>query len=95
MDKSNNTTKQNTGASVASQSLGDSSAEKDIPSTSKVSVAKGLESQPKMKTETMPSPSGTSKNHSFKTGNPPYHITFRIQSFINANLKGFASLFII
>ncbi|XP_017252690.1 uncharacterized protein LOC108223114 isoform X2 [Daucus carota subsp. sativus] len=68
VDKSNNTTKQNTVASVAAQSLGDSSAEKDIPSTSKVSVAKSLESQPKMKTETMPSPSGTLKNHSFKTG---------------------------
>ncbi|KAK1357931.1 AAA domain-containing protein [Heracleum sosnowskyi] len=68
VEKLKNNTKQNCGTSVAAQSIGDSSVEKDTPNTSKVPSTEGPESQIKMKTETMLSPAGTLKNHLFKTG---------------------------
>lgn len=44
--------------------------EADPPSSSNAPSSNGLESQPKMETETVPSASGTSKNYVFKIGIP-------------------------
>ena len=45
-----------------------SAVEADPPSSSNAPPSNGLESQPKMETETVPSASGTSKNYLFKIG---------------------------
>lgn len=67
-DKSCNLTKQNPGASDLAKGTEASSGEADVPSTSNGPSSIGLESQPKMDIDIIPSSAGTSKNTLFKLG---------------------------
>ncbi|XP_059644687.1 uncharacterized protein LOC132286377 isoform X2 [Cornus florida] len=66
-EKSCNTTKQGSGATDLAKSTSPAVAEADTPSSSNVPSSVGLESQPKLESDTVPSSLGTSKSP-FKTG---------------------------
>ncbi|KAK9278660.1 hypothetical protein L1049_028233 [Liquidambar formosana] len=67
-EKSCNNTKESPGQADLAKSTDPSAGEADTPSSSNAPSLCGLESQPKMETDTVPSSSATSKNHVFKTG---------------------------
>ncbi|XP_059442717.1 uncharacterized protein LOC132174960 isoform X3 [Corylus avellana] len=67
-EKSCNCPKQSPLPMDSAKSTDPSAVEADPPSSANAPSSNGLESQPKMETETVPSASGTSKNYLFKIG---------------------------